>query len=132
MPQDSHLFTMTIRDNILLGNPSASTEQLAEAIRLADAQDFIQELEAGLDTLIGDNGYVKLSGGQAQRVALARALLKPGAVLMLDEFTSALDAHTEKRVLSNISKMPKRTIISISHKRLIKEYFDRIIRLNMQ
>jgi ABC-type multidrug transport system fused ATPase/permease subunit len=100
VPQGNTLFSGTIRENLLLGNPDASEGQIKEALGMAMAE-FVYELPEGLDTVCGENGG-GLSEGQAQRLAIARALIRPCKVLLLDEATSALDIQTENRLLQNI------------------------------
>ena len=90
VPQGNSLFSGTIRENLLIGNPDATEEQMLEALRTA-AAEFVMEMPAGLDSQCFEKG-AGLSEGQAQRIAIARALLRPGRVLLLDEFSSALDA----------------------------------------
>ncbi|MEO9191246.1 MAG: glucan ABC transporter ATP-binding protein/ permease [Acetobacteraceae bacterium] len=114
--QESMLFNRTIRDNLLVGRPDATQEEVEHACRLADAHDFIMRQPRGYDTLIGERGST-LSGGQRQRLAIARALLKNPPILILDEATSALDAATEARVsraLRNL--MHGRTTFIIAHR----------------
>lgn len=114
--QESMLFNRSIRDNLLVGRPDATQEEVEHACRLADAHDFIMRQQRGYDTLIGERGST-LSGGQRQRLAIARALLKNPPILILDEATSALDAATEARVsraLRNL--MHGRTTFIIAHR----------------
>ena len=95
--QESMLFNRSIRDNLLIGRPDATEEEIERACRLADAHEFIMRQPQGYDTMVGERGST-LSGGQRQRLAIARALLKDPPILILDEATSALDAATEARV----------------------------------
>lgn len=114
--QESMLFNRTIRDNLLVGRPDATQEQIEAACRLAEAHDFITRQPQGYNTIVGERG-ASLSGGQRQRLAIARALLKDPPVLILDEATSALDAATEARVqiaLRNL--MQGRTTFIIAHR----------------
>jgi len=114
--QDSILFNDTVRNNIALGRPKASEEEIHEAARIAFAHDFISELPEGYDTVIGDGGG-KLSGGQKQRISIARAVLKDAPILILDEATSALDTESEKYVHLALEKMMEgRTSIVIAHR----------------
>jgi ATP-binding cassette, subfamily B, beta-glucan exporter len=114
--QESMLFNRSIRDNLLVGRPDASQEEIEEACRLADAHDFILRQPRGYDTLIGERGST-LSGGQRQRLAIARALLKNPPILILDEATSALDAATEARVSRALRNLMRgRTTFIIAHR----------------
>ena len=116
VPQSPLLFSGTIADNILYGRPDASCEEVREAARRAYADEFIEKLEDGYDSLIGERG-MKLSGGQQQRISIARAFLKDPAILILDEATSALDAESEhivQRALENL--MRNRTTLVIAHR----------------
>lgn len=115
VPQGNTLFSGTIRQNLLFGNPDATEAQMREALRLAMA-DFVFEQPEGLDTPCGEGGG-GLSEGQAQRVAIARALLRPCSVLLLDEATSALDVHTEHALLERLkAHLPDTTILFITHR----------------
>ena len=114
--QESMLFNRSIRDNLLVGRPDATQEEIEEACRLADAHDFIARQPRGYDTLIGERGST-LSGGQRQRLAIARALLKNPPILILDEATSALDAATEARVSRALRNLMRgRTTFIIAHR----------------
>ena len=115
VPQGNTLFSGTIRDNLRIGNPQATTSQMYEALNIAQA-DFVKDLPDKLDTLCGEGGG-GLSEGQAQRIAIARALLRPFKILLLDEATSALDIQTEEILLTNLKqKYTDRTIIFITHR----------------
>jgi len=114
--QDVFLFNGTVKDNICYGDPHASMEQIEQAARLAHAQEFIEKLENGYDTLIGERG-VKLSGGQKQRLSIARAILRNRPILILDEATSSVDVETEKLIQQAMDKvMENRTTIIIAHR----------------
>lgn len=104
LPQESFLFSDSLAANLRLAAPHASDQQLREGLRLAAAEDILERLPHGLDTPLGDRG-VTLSGGQRQRLCLARSLLGTPDILCLDDATSALDAHAERRVLDNIRRL---------------------------
>lgn len=129
VPQEPLLFHRTIFDNIAYGNPKASKEQVMAAAKLAHADEFINKLPQGYETLVGERG-VKLSGGQKQRVAIARAMLKEAPILLLDEATSALDSKSEKLITSALNNLMKnRTTIVIAHRLSTIKKLDRIILL---
>jgi len=111
------LFNGSIRENIAYGDLlGTSDEEVIEATKAANAWEFIQELEHGLDTMVGENG-VLLSGGQRQRIAIARAILKNAPILILDEATSALDTESERAIqLALDNLMENRTTIAIAHR----------------
>jgi len=114
--QDSILFNDTIKNNILLGKENASDEQVIEALKVANAWEFVKDLPNGIDTNIGDAGN-KLSGGQKQRLSIARAVLKNPPIMILDEATSALDTESERAVQIALENMMKnRTSIVIAHR----------------
>ncbi|MBW4468974.1 MAG: type I secretion system permease/ATPase [Stenomitos rutilans HA7619-LM2] len=114
--QEDFLFNGSVLENISLGNPDISAEQVVEAARLAVAHDFISELQHGYETSVGERGTA-LSGGQRQRIALARLFLSKAPLLVLDEATSALDAETEQQVLQNIQKVSQnRTVFLVAHR----------------
>lgn len=124
--QDNFLFSGTIRDNIMLGNLNATEAELKEAIKDSYLEDFINSLEKGLDTNIGERG-VLLSGGQKQRIGIARAFLKNAPILILDEATSALDNEAEKIVQQAIENLMKdRTVFVIAHRLTTVQNADRI------
>lgn len=109
VPQGNYLFSGTIRENILMINPNASDEEVSQALKLSEIEDFIEKLPDGLDTVIGEKG-LGISEGQAQRLAIARALISNAPIILLDEATSALDKNTEEKVLDNIKKLNKKNL----------------------
>ena len=124
VPQGGSLFSGTIRENLLLGDPGASDQDLTRALKIASA-NFVFQLPRGLDTELGESG-AGLSQGQAQRVAIARALLRPGKILLLDEATSALDSRTARTFLQNLKKEAgDRAILLITHQRWVADFCDR-------
>lgn len=126
VPQEVILFGGTIRENIEYGRPGASLEEIREAARKANALDFIESFPERFETVVGERG-VKLSGGQRQRIAIARAILKDPAILILDEATSSLDAHSEVLVQEALEKlMENRTTIIIAHRLSTIKKVDRI------
>lgn len=128
VPQGNSLFSGTIRENLLMGNPEADDSQLESALRTA-ASDFVFGLPAGLETQCFEAGG-GLSEGQAQRIAIARALLRPGSVLLLDEFSSALDAETETKLLERLTTaLPDHTMIFITHREKVIEYCNSVLRM---
>ena len=116
VPQESVLFHMSIRDNLRWAKPDATEEDLRQACRQANAEEFIERFPDGYDTLVGDRG-VRLSGGQCQRVALARAILRRPDLLILDEATSSLDSQSEQLIQQAIETVAKKTtVIVIAHR----------------
>jgi ATP-binding cassette subfamily B protein len=116
VPQENFLFSGTIRENISMARGDASFQEIVRAAQLSGAEEFIERLPRGYDTVL-EEGATNLSGGQRQRLAIARALLINPPVLILDEATSALDAESEAIVNANLKRMAKgRTVISISHR----------------
>ncbi|SHI58637.1 ABC transporter ATP-binding protein [Aquimarina spongiae] len=114
--QDSILFNDTIKNNLLIGNETATEEEIIDALKVANAWEFVKNLPKGIDTNIGDSGN-KLSGGQKQRLSIARAVLKNPPIMILDEATSALDTESERLVQSALENMMKnRTSIVIAHR----------------
>jgi len=114
--QDSILFNDTIKNNLKLGNQEATDEQIIDALKIANAYEFVKDLPNGIDTNIGDAGN-KLSGGQKQRLSIARAVLKNPPIMILDEATSALDTESEKLVQVALDNMMRnRTSIVIAHR----------------
>ena len=128
--QDTFLFNDTVANNISYGRPEISREAVRRAAQSALADEFIERLPQGYDTIIGERG-VKLSGGQRQRLAIARALLKNAPILILDEATSHLDTESEmlvQRALANL--MADRTVIVIAHRLSTIRRADKIVVLD--
>ncbi|ADT87517.1 MULTISPECIES: lipid A ABC transporter ATP-binding protein/permease MsbA [Vibrio] len=126
--QNVHLFNDTIANNIAYAAEGNYTrEQIEEAARLAHAMDFVQNMDDGLDTMIGENG-ASLSGGQRQRIAIARALLRDAPVLILDEATSALDTESERAIQAALDELQKnKTVLVIAHRLSTIEQADEIL-----
>jgi ATP-binding cassette subfamily B protein/subfamily B ATP-binding cassette protein MsbA len=125
--QDVFLFHGSVRDNILFGRPDATEEELVEAARAANAEEFIRDLPGGYDSVIGERG-VRLSGGQKQRLSIARAILKDAPILILDEATSSVDAETESLIQEAIQNLThNRTTVVIAHRLSTIRNADRII-----
>ena len=128
--QDNFLFSGTIRENILMGNPEANEEQLNQSVKMAYLDEFISTLQDGLDTQIGERGIL-LSGGQKQRVAIARAFLKDAPIVILDEATSALDNKSEAIVQQAIDNLMKdKTVFVIAHRLSTIRNADKIAVIN--
>ena len=129
VPQGNSLISGTIRSNLQLGDPTASEEQMREVLHIAVA-DFVFDLPDGLDTHCSESG-TGLSEGQAQRIAIARALLRKGAVLLMDEPTSSLDANTEQQLLQNLADyVSGRTVIIVTHRPLPAGYATGVVNLD--
>lgn len=128
--QDNFLFSGTVRDNLLLGKPDATEEEINRALEMAYLKDFVDEHEDGLDTDIGERGTL-LSGGQRQRLAIARAFLKNAPIVILDEATSALDNKAEAVVQKAIENlMQDRTVFVIAHRLSTVQNADEIVVIN--
>lgn len=128
--QDNFLFSGSIKDNILMGNPNATDADVHKAIKLAFLEDTISEMKDGLNTIIGENG-IALSGGQRQRVAIARAIIKNAPIIILDEATSALDNQSEAIVQKAIDNLMKeKTVFVIAHRLSTIQNADRIAVIN--
>jgi subfamily B ATP-binding cassette protein MsbA len=125
--QETILFNDTVRNNIAYGQPHISAKDVEAAARMALAHDFIMEMPAGYDTIIGERG-LRLSGGERQRIAIARAILKNAPILILDEATSALDSESEALVQSALQNlMAGRTVVVIAHRLSTVRRADRIV-----
>ena len=125
--QDVILFDASILENIRLGRPTATDEEVKEAACMANCQGFIKQLPQGYDSLIGENG-AKLSGGERQQISIARALLKQAPIVILDEITSSLDIENEKLIQESLSLLLKdKTVIIISHRLKSVENADKIV-----
>lgn len=129
VPQGNTLLSGTIRDNLRLGNLSASDEDMYEALHQACA-DFVKELPDGLETQCTEAGG-GLSEGQAQRITIARALLRNRSIMLFDEATSALDPETEKQLLQNILANHDKTVIFITHRPAVVDYCDQTLKIEM-
>lgn len=130
VPQDAYLFTGTILDNIAYGKKNATMEEIENAAKLANAHNFIVEMENGYNTLVGERGS-QLSGGQRQRIAIARAILKDAPILLLDEATSALDTESESLVQEALNKlMIGRSTLVIAHRLSTIQNADQILVLS--
>ncbi|BBF94624.1 ABC transporter [Blastochloris tepida] len=127
VPQDVDIFAATVAENIRIGRPDASDDEVRRAADLAAADEFVAKLPKGYDTLIGERG-ITLSGGQRQRIAIARAILKDARVLLLDEATSSLDAESETLVQTALGRlMEGRTTLVIAHRLATTLSADRIL-----
>jgi len=127
VPQDTFLFSDTIRENIAFGKPNATDKEVEEAARLAQIYDEVMEFPEGLNTVIGEKG-ITLSGGQRQRIAIARALLMDPPIFILDDALSSVDIQTEERILEGLEKFFKgKTSILITHRIAPLRRADRII-----
>jgi thiol reductant ABC exporter CydC subunit len=127
VPQSTHLFNGTLRDNLLIAKPDATHAELQQAIRRAQLEAFVQSLPQGHDTWIGEQG-LRLSGGERQRLAIARALLKDAPILILDEPTANLDPVTEREVMQSIHElMQGRTTLIVTHRLVGLDAADEIL-----
>jgi subfamily B ATP-binding cassette protein MsbA len=125
--QQAFIFDKTLRENVMMGKPEASEEEMKKACRMAQVDEFLSELPKGYDSEIGEDG-AKLSGGQKQRVSIARALIKNADILILDEATSDLDSKTEDNILNSINQPnDEYGLITISHRLAAVERADSII-----
>ena len=126
VPQGNQLLSGTIRDIVSFGDPYKAQDDagIIRALRIACAEDFVQKLEKGLDTTLGEHGQ-GLSEGQMQRIAIARAVFSEHPILMLDEATSALDEATARQLLENLRCMTDKTVLMVTHRADQTEFFDR-------
>ncbi len=128
--QDNYLFTGSVRENIMMGNPEASEEELQNAVKLANLEEFLTSLPDGIETIVGERG-TSLSGGQRQRVAIARAIIKNSPIVILDEATSALDNESEAVVQAAMDNlMQNKTVFVIAHRLSTIHNADRIAVIN--
>lgn len=128
--QSTYLFHGTVRDNLLLGDPSAGPDRIEAAARAAGAHDFIERLPDGYDTVVAERG-ASLSGGERQRIAIARALLKDAPILVLDEATSSIDARNEAEIQHALDRLATgRTTLTIAHRLSTVRHADRIVLLD--
>src|SRR5690606_39003338 len=127
VPQDTVLFNDTIGYNIAYGKPGATEEDIWNALRMAQLEDFVQRLPEGLNTQVGERG-LKLSGGEKQRIAIARVLLKDPQLLILDEATSALHTHSDRRILDALNLgARRRTTLAIAHRLSTSTHAEQIL-----
>jgi len=132
VPQDSFLFHDSIRRNVTLGDASVTAEEVEDALRAADAWEFVAARPDGIDAVIGEAGG-KLSGGQRQRISIARALVHRPRLLILDEATAALDPRTEAEVLATMQKLSRTvTILAISHQPALRDAADTVYLLEQE
>jgi subfamily B ATP-binding cassette protein MsbA len=124
--QDTLLFYGSIAENIAYGKPAATKDEIINAARLANAEEFILKMPHGYDTLVGERG-ITLSGGQRQRIGIARAIIRDSPILILDEPTAALDTESERLVMDALEKlMEGRTVITITHRLSTIADYDKI------
>ncbi|MDF2095672.1 thiol reductant ABC exporter subunit CydC [Aquibaculum arenosum] len=130
LSQDTPIFSGSLRENLLLGDPEAEEARLWEALDQAGLADFVAQLPEGLESWVGETG-VNLSGGQGRRLALARALLKPSAILLLDEPTQGLDASAERAFFATLAQAARgRTLVLITHAQHLEGCVERVYRLD--
>ena len=128
VPQGNSLFSGSIRDNLLVGDETASDDTMRKALEAASAS-FVFDFPAGLDTVVGE-GSTGLSEGQAQRIAIARSLLRPGKILLLDEATSALDSQTEKNFLRHLKENTRdKIVLFITHHHDVATQCDAVVKI---
>ena len=125
--QDVVLFNQSVMENIRIGKQNASDEEVKRAAKLANCTDFIEKMDKGFDTVIGENG-AELSGGERQRLSIARAFLKDAPILILDEITASLDVDNEKKIQESLNNLIKdKTVVIISHRMKSIENADKIV-----
>ena len=128
VPQGNFILSGTIRENLTFINSEATESEINEAVRISCADEFINELPDGIETVIGERG-IGLSEGQLQRLAIARSILSKSPVMLLDEATSALDENTEKQFLTNLKELENKTCIIVSHKKAALEICNKHIQI---
>jgi len=127
VPQEAFLFSTTLRENLALGRPEATDEELWDVARVVCLDDLIRRLPVGMETVVGERG-VALSGGERQRTALARALLRHPRLMLLDDALSAVDAETESRILENLRAfLGRSTLVLATHRVFVAELCDRVL-----
>ena len=125
--QDVVLFNQSVMENIRIGKQDASDEEVIKAAELANCTDFIEKMDKGFDTVIGENG-AELSGGERQRLSIARAFLKDAPILILDEIAASLAVDNEKKIKESLSNLIKdKTVVIISHRMKSIENADKIV-----
>ena len=125
--QDNYLFHLSIKENIRIGKPDATDEEVVKAAKKASCHDFIMKLDKGYDTVIGEGG-ASLSGGEKQRLSIARAMMKSAPIIILDEATANVDPENEKELMQAIEELTrKKTVIMIAHRLKTVRNADKIV-----